>query len=521
VRWLELKGLGLKHFWTAALVAMAVLAAQARAAEVQRDLVRIDSGQLKGVAQADVVAFKGIPYAAPPVGDLRWRPPHPVTPWSGVRAAEQYGAICPQKYDSKDNGVGPPPTSEDCLTLNIWTPVERAGRPVPVMVWVHGGGYVNGSGTAALYDGAHLARRGLVVVTLNYRLGRLGFFAHPALTRTARRELVANYGLMDQIAALIWVRSNIAAFGGDSGNVTLFGESAGGAAVNHLMIAPAAGGLFQRAIVESGAGGEHNSRLHDTNPDGLPSAEAQGVAFMEKLGVTTDDPAALRAIPADRIIAAGDPDASFGGGPIIDGKLLTMDVGEAFEKSAEARVPYLAGSNGLEIPFAVPSFDAILAGIAKARPDVVTRVKAAYGDEATFKLRAVSDLVFTAPARRLAALHARNGEKAFLYRFSFLSASMRGVLKGAPHASERQYVFETLNASTWPTAEADKPVAAAMSAYWADFARRGDPNGGGRPLWPAYSAAKDQLLDFTGDGPVASKVPLSAVLDAISGGGND
>jgi para-nitrobenzyl esterase len=510
----------LKHLGSVALVAivgLALFAAQAQAAEAERDRVRIDSGRLEGVAEAGVTAFKAIPYAAPPVGELRWRPPQAPAPWSGVRAADRYGAICPQKYDPKDNGVGPLPASEDCLTLNVWTPAERRGHTLPVMVWVHGGGYVNGSGTAALYDGSQLARRGLVVVTLNYRLGRLGFFAHPALTRAAHGELVANYGLMDQIAALKWVKRNIRAFGGDPGDVTLFGESAGGASVNHLMIAPATHGLFQRVIVESGAGGEHNSRLHETNSDGLPSAEAQGQAFMEKLGVATDDPAVLRAIPADRIIAAGDPDASFGGGPIVDGKLLTMDVSEAFERGAEAKVPYLVGSNGLEIPFAVPSFDAILTGMTKARPDAVARIKAAYGDEAMFKLRAVSDLVFTAPARHLAALHARNGQAAYLYRFSFLSASMRGVLKGAPHASERQYVFETLHASTWPTGEADKPVAAVMSAYWADFARRGDPNGGGRPVWPAYSAARDQMLDFTADGPAAVKVPLSAALDAISG----
>lgn len=486
------------------------------AADAPRDLVRVHTGQLKGSVDGDVVAFKGVPFAAPPVGDLRWRPPQPAAAWSGVRAADQFGAICQQPADTRDNGVGRGPISEDCLTLNVWAPTQRSAGPLPVMVWIYGGGYVAGSSSAPLYDGAHLARQGVVLVTLNYRLGRLGFFAHPALTREARGELVANYALMDQIAALKWVQRNIRAFGGDSKNVTIFGESAGGAAVNHLMISPMTRGLFHRAISQSGIGRERSSRLQSVNAQGVPSAEAQGRAFMESLGVKTDSAAALRAVPAERIIAAGAPNPLVDGGPIIDGKLQTMDVDEAFEKGREANIPYLVGYNSLEIPFQAPMFEDVRTRATEAQPDKMARVKAAYGDEAAFELRAVSDLVFSEPARYLAARHAQNGHPTYLYRFSFQSASIRERFKGAPHASERQYVFGNLNASNWPSGEEDKPVAAAMSAYWSTFARRGDPNGGVRPAWPAYSQAKDQLLEFTAGGPVASAAPFSAALDAIA-----
>ncbi|HEX4181973.1 MAG TPA: carboxylesterase family protein, partial [Caulobacteraceae bacterium] len=251
----------------------------------QLNEVRTTSGLVVGGAADDVVAFKGIPYAAPPIGALRWRPPQPAAAWSGVRTADTYGPICMQKYDPKDNGVGGPAMSEDCLTLNVWRPFGEAGRLLPVMVWIHGGGFVNGSGTAALYDGSALARQGVVVVTLNYRLGRFGFFATPSLTREAGGEPVGNYGLLDQIAALRWVRNNIKGFGGDPDQVTIFGESAGGMSVNQLMVSPAARGLFKQAITESGVGREFSVRLHEGNPMGVLSAEAAGAAFAKSLEV--------------------------------------------------------------------------------------------------------------------------------------------------------------------------------------------------------------------------------------------
>jgi para-nitrobenzyl esterase len=256
-----------------------------------------------------------------------------------VRDADRYGAICMQKI-TPDNGVGPGPASEDCLTLNVFAP-QRAAH-LPVMVWIHGGGFVNGSATAPLYDGSALARQGVVVVTVNYRLGRFGFFAHPALTAEQRGGLLANYGLMDQIAALRWVKRNIGAFGGDPANVTIFGESAGGMAVNRLMMIDEARGLFAKAIVESGAGRERGQTLRQ--------AEDDGAAFATKLGTAHADAAALRALPADRIVAAGDLDVIVGEAPILDGKLLREDPADAFAAGRVARVPYLIGSNSLEFP---------------------------------------------------------------------------------------------------------------------------------------------------------------------------
>jgi para-nitrobenzyl esterase len=477
--------------------------------------VRTQSGLVLGTSDEDVVAFKGIAYAAPPVGDLRWRAPRPPAPWSGTFTADRYGAICTQKYLPKDNGVGALPMSEDCLTLNVWRPMNEGSGRLPVMVWIHGGGFVDGSGTAALYDGSALSRQGVVVVTLNYRLGRFGFFAHPALTREDPKAPLGNYGLLDQIAALKWVKANIAGFGGDPNQVTIFGESAGGMSVNQLMVSPAARGLFERAIVESGVGGEYSVRLDETNPMGVPSAEAAGAAFAKSLGVDSADPAALRAIPADKIIAAGNPTPLGGSGPIIDGQVVTMDVSEAFAKGLEAKVPYIVGSNSLEFPIPVAGVEKMLGDVTHLTPDQRARIEAAYGDKDAFTTNIISDAIFTAPARRLAALHAKNGQPTWLYRFSVLSPSVRGVLKGAVHASERQYVFQTLNASPWPTGEQDKAAATAMSAYWTHFAKAGDPNGGGLPAWPAYSAREDRLLDFTNDGPVAEKVPHTERLDAI------
>jgi para-nitrobenzyl esterase len=471
------------------------------------NLVEIDSGALSGVAANGVVAFKGVPYAAAPIGPLRWRPPQPVAPWRGVRRAHRQGPIALQTYKPEDNGVGPLPMSEDCVTLNVWTPADRGKRAAPVMVWIHGGGFVNGSATADLYDGANLARDRVVVVGVNYRLGRFGFFAHPLLSADQPDELKGNYALMDQIAALEWVKRNIAAFGGDPADVTIFGESAGGMSINRLMISPLARGLFHKAISQSGAGREPGTPL--------AKAEQQGEAFVAALNVVASSAAALRAIDAETILAAGDPDVGGGWGPIIDGKLLTMDVTQAFAAGAQARVPYLAGSNALEFPIPSKAFEGAFKRLANLSDEARAQATAAYPSEVEFRRHVVSDLIFTEPARHLAALHAQAGEPTFLYRFSVLSAALKATLKGAPHAAERQYVFRTLNASPWPTDEMDQAAAEIISAYWLAFAKSGDPNGDGRPKWPAYGAKTDRLLDFTNAGPVARKTPDAAVLDVI------
>ena len=478
-------------------------------------VVQIDSGRISGLTSAGISAFKGIPYAEPPVGDLRWRAPQSVHAWSGTRKANAVGPLCMQEINPKDNGVGPPPASEDCLNLDVYTSKPTGKAKLPVMFWIHGGGYVNGSGTAALYDGTELAKQGVVVVSINYRLGRFGFFAHPALTRENPQGPLGNYAIMDQIAALQWVKRNIAAFGGDPDNVTIFGESAGGGSVINLMISPAAVGLFHKVISESGVARLNFPNLHQDHFQTVLSAEDGGRAFAEEMGVSGDDVAALRAIPAQRIIDAGDPDISVGG-PMIDGKILTSRADVAFESGSQAKVPFLLGSNALEFP-PKPDFPGHFAELVKFPAPEGARLMAAYGSEDTYRKNIVSDILFNEPAKFLARVQS-GVAPVFLYKFSVLSEQAPKDIEAAPHASDRQYVFRTLKASPWPTGPRDEKAAALISAYWVAFAKTGDPNGGGRLRWPKYSPSDDQLINFRNDGPIVEKTPNSNALDVLSSG---
>jgi len=459
-----------------------------------------------------VVSFKGIPYAAPPVGPLRWRPPQPAPSRADVRDASAPGAICIQPPANGDPGVGPLPMSEDCLTLNVWAPPGAGAGARPVMVWIHGGGYNNGSGTAALYDGTRLAQRGVVVVTINYRLGRLGFFDHPGLA--AERdpgEAAGNYGVMDQIAALEWVRDNISAFGGDPRAVTIFGESAGGAAVTQLMIAPAARGLFHRAIVQSGFGRQRSALLAEDHPD-RPSARTLGETFARQAGLPDATADQLRALPAERLLAP--PPAFYSDNLIVDGQILPDDVVEAFATGRQAPVPLILGTNSAEFwwirPADAGAYGRIDDALTEAESDALI---SAYGGPDGYGASIVSDLVFNEPARHLARLHARAGHPTFLYRFDVVAGSSPETSGGATHASERPYVFDNLGTVGRPMGPRDANAAAVMADYWTTFARSGDPNGDGRPSWPAFS--HDRLLDFTNDGPRAGPVPNRERLDLI------
>jgi para-nitrobenzyl esterase len=497
------------------VVASAALATSAWADT--RDEVRVDSGSLKGVVAGEIASFKGISYAAPPVGDLRWRAPRPPVSWQGVRAADRPGAMCMQTADQFARAAELPQQSEDCLTLNVWSPASSPSARLPVMVWIHGGSFSNGTGAAPVYDGSALAGHGVVVVTLNYRLGRFGFFAHPALSSETPQGPVANYGLLDMIAALRWVATNIHAFGGDPANVTIFGESSGAAAVNRLMIAPPARGLFHRAIQQSGNGREYTPRLRERNPDGLASAEDSGKKFAVSMGVTNDDVAALRAIPAERILAAGNRTA-IEGGPVIDGITLTMEVAEAFERGLEAPVPLISGSTSLELPIPPEMMEQTLArAVTKISAEDRAAMARGYASEAEFKRKFLSDLIFREPARFLAAAHAKNGHPTYLYRFDVLSTSMRSMLKGAPHASELAYVFGTLKTMRW-AADGDDPTRSSeIATRWAEFAKRGDPNGAGHsPPWPRYAADSDLILDFTNTGPAVRTTPDVRELQGIA-----
>lgn len=497
------------------LLAAAVLMMSSGDGSGSRPRAETAQGVLTGREADGVRSFKGVPYARPPVGELRWRPPERAPAWEGERDAGQVGAICIQPPANGDNGVGPLPMSEDCLTLNVWAPAERAG-PLPVMVWIHGGGLNNGSGTAALYDGTNLARRGVVLVTVNYRLGRLGFFDHPALAAERRPgEPAANYGLMDVIQALEWVRDNVRAFGGDPDNVTIFGESAGGVLVTRLMISPEARGLFHRAVVQSGLGRDEGTPLDASRADGDASMQDRGRAFAEAKGLTGATADALRTLPAETFLR---PAPSFYGGDLMvrDGRLISEDVETAFAAGREASAPLIIGTNSAEFWWMKPS-DLSPYGVLDDAMTAEERAAflAAYGGQAGYDQHLLTDLVFAEPARHLARLHARNGHPAYLYRFDVVSAAMPEPHEGATHASERQYVFDNLTASPWPTAEMDRKAADAMAGYWTTFATTGDPNGGGRPAWPEVGAEPGRLLEFTNDGPVAKPVPNADRLDLI------
>lgn len=477
--------------------------------------VQTTDGVLVGRANAQVQAFKGIPYAAPPVGVWRWRPPQPTEPWDGPHDAGNVGALCPQPPANGDPGVGPLPMSEDCLTLNVWSPLERP-EPAPVMVWIHGGGFNNGSGTAALYDGTALARRGVMVVTINYRLGRLGFFDHPALAaERAEGEPGGNYAVMDMIAALKWVQANAGAFGGDPGRVTIFGESAGGAAVTRLMISPEARPLFHRAVVQSGLGRDTGTPLDRPSALGKPSLQDRGQAYAQRLGLAAPSAADLRAIPAETLLA---PAPNFYGGDnlVIDGSVVQEDVEAAFAAGRQAPVPLIIGTNSAEFWWMKPSDLSPYGEIDDAMtPDERAAIVAAYAGEDGYNAHVVSDLAFNEPARHLARLHARAGNPTYLYRFDVVPDPNPEPHEGATHASERPYVFDNLATTNWPMGERDYRAAAAMADYWTRFAAAGDPNAEGRPVWPSFGVEPDRLLEFTNEGPVAKPIPFKDRLDLI------
>lgn len=468
--------------------------------------VTVESGGLLGVAADGVTAFKGIPYAAPPVGDLRWRPPAPPAGWDGVRKAESFGPDCMQ--NPLPGSKSPVTPSEDCLYLNVWTP-ETAGAPKPVLVWIPGGGFVTDSAANPVMDGAGLARRGVVVVSFNYRLGRFGFFAHPDLTRESGEGPTGNWGFMDQIAALHWVRRNIAAFGGDPANVTLIGESAGGESVSRLMTAPPARGLFHKAAVISGGG-------RDRWPT-LAEAEAKGLAFARDAGVK-GGLADLRALPADRVrggITLLDKEEKTWSGPITDGRILQGDLVPRFAAGAQAPVPLIIGANDDEFSFVPSIFRMFLNGPhEKAVEPNKAAVRAAYGSDSAMRRAIASDVVFVEPSVALARRHAATGAPTWLYRFGYVAEAKREEGSGAGHATDMQFHFGTLDQADFKPTAADQAMASLMGDLWTRFARTGDPNGGGLPSWPRYDAASPRMLSIgTETRSVSAAEP---VIDAIA-----
>jgi para-nitrobenzyl esterase len=487
--------------------------------------VTVDTGKLRGEAQGEVVSFKGIPFAQPPVGELRWEPPQPVAKWQGVRDAVGYGADCmqlPFPSDAAPLGMKP---AEDCLYLNVWRPAHAAGKKLPVLVWIYGGGFVNGGSSPAVYDGSPFARDGVIFVSFNYRLGRFGFFAHPALSAEKPGAPLANYAIMDQIAALKWVRRNIAAFGGDSANVTICGESAGGMSVHVLMTSPAAVGLFQKAIVQSGGG--RTSLLRGRPLAGGPdSAQAIGVAFAQQAGIAGTDRQALqklRALPAESVVnglnlaSMGAPAAAtYVGGPVLDGQIMTAAPARLYADGKAAHVPLMVGANSLDIGFMQgKTVDELLAQFG-ANADKARTVYEVKSDDDVKKVafRMGGDQTMGEPARYVARTLTAHGQPVYEYRFSYVAESLRQQSPGAMHATDIPFAFDTVAARYGKDLTAQDAAAAhSMHAYWVAFAATGKPEVTGQPAWPAYDAKSDRIMNFTNVGPVVGADPWRARLD--------
>ena len=453
--------------------AMGVAAAMvATAAGAQQTRVTIDTGALQGARSGDTIVFKGIPYAAPPVGAMRWRPPALPAEWQGTRDATRYGAACPQGPEHKEPWAQVGAMSEDCLFLNVWRPA-RAGR-YPVMVFIHGGGFTYGAAGVPLYNGAALAARGAVIVTINYRLGRLGFFAHPALTKESPDGQLGNYAIMDQVAALHWVRRNVATFGGDPANVTLFGESAGAGSVHILMGSPVAKGLFQKAISESGAGG---SALFPIRGGAL-NAEAIGQLWAKSVGLDDATAAQLRAVPLADVVRNG---RAF---PFIDGKVVAHSPGEPFYRDAAMRIPLIIGGNSNESSLGGMTEAAAKALLGKDFDSLREGYVAMTGKPvAAATIDLAEDAGFVMPSFALADRHAAAGNPAYVYEFDQVPVDQRAGAAGTDHGGELEYVFGTRPVEhRWDARDAT--VSKMMGDYWVRFARTGDPNGRGTPRWP-------------------------------------
>lgn len=447
-----------------ALVAVIAIGPGSALAQTAGPVARTESGSVRGQVEQGIASWKGVPFAAPPVGPLRWRAPQPTAKWAGIKQTTAYGHDCMQEPFGGDAAPLGTPPAEDCLYLNVWKPAAAKGR-LPVVLWIYGGGFVNGGSSPPTYSGASLARKGVMVVSFNYRLGRFGTFRHPALTRANEDGgLGGNYGYLDQIAALKWVQRNIAAFGGDPANVTVIGESAGGMSVHMVLTSPLARGLVKRAVIMSGGDGV-----------GMGAQNAQGVedtsaAFAASKGIAADDPQALaklRALTAEQVTDGLSLAKLFGGGkrtfssPYPDGR-VAVEVTQAYKAGAYTKVPVMIGATSADIG---GNTGAMIVG-----------------------------------ARTLGGEIARAGGPVYAYRFSYVASSVKPG-PGAGHASDIPFFFDTQDIKYGAVTTArDNAVGAQISDYLVNFAKTGNPNGGKLPNWPRYDAQTDVLMDFASDG---------------------
>ena len=471
--------------------------------------VTISSGQLEGASSDGVERFLGIPYAAPPVGEARWRSPQPVQAWQGVRQADSYGSDCMQPITRPNilPGIQTTP-SEDCLYLNVWRPANaEKGAKLPVMVWVHGGGLFNGGSSFPVYDGVNFARDGVIFVGINYRLNRFGFFAHPALEDEG---FGGNFGFQDQIAALRWVRDNIEAFGGNPDHVTVFGESAGGRSMHMLLQSPMARGLFDAVIIQSGGGREQPFPM-----SGIGGAAKIGHGFASTL--SAED---LRAMPAEQVLANINllkTGVEGWSGPIQDGKTLlgpsNIDIARAH---LYADVPVMIGSNSADaILFGKPDKKKLLAEFG----DLASEAKAIHdpqGDKTDLQVGVTvgAALFYQEPARAIGRVLAEQGRKVWLYRFDHNGTQQGVAMGGTPHAAEIPYVFdlEERRLQQLDTGR-DAQVATMAHTYWVNFAKYHNPNGGGLPEWPTMTGDSTTVQWIHSDGAEHVEDPQRAALD--------
>jgi para-nitrobenzyl esterase len=505
-------------FATLIVLALAMLLSPAAA----QDEVKTESGIVSGTLNADrtVRMFQGIPFAAPPVGDLRWKPPQPPLSWQGIRSADKFGPACMQTDVYGDIHFRDVQPSEDCLNLTIWLAAHPAQTKLPVIVWFYGGGFLAGGNSETRYDGENLAKKDVIIVSPNYRLGVFGFFSHPELTKESEHHASGNYGLLDQVAALHWVLRNISAFGGDPHNITIAGESAGSLSVSALMASPLSKDLFQKAIGESGAffpsQPAHNMRLEP-----LAETEQLGVKFAESVGATSL--AQLRAMPANDVLqAAAKMNRGFVFQPNIDGYFLPADVRSIYEKGAQSHIPVLAGWNADENktsillapqrPTAKRFAEEALARFGNEAPEFLKLYPAATNQEALLSAEALAGDDFIAFSTwKWTDIQAKTGDApVYQYRFDQNPAVKPGAMidslpaseAGARHACEIQYVFETLKFEEGvPWTAADFKVSEEMASYWTNFAKTGNPNGDDLPKWPPYASQDGyQVMHLTGEG---------------------
>ncbi|WP_404343600.1 carboxylesterase/lipase family protein [Pseudoalteromonas mariniglutinosa] len=512
---------------SAIIIAVTFLAACSK--QQANDIAEVTGGTVQGAQQGKIIAFKGIPFAAAPVAENRWRSPQPVTKWQGIKNTQEFAADCMQKPFASDAAPLGTTPSEDCLYLNVFRPAKQAKQPYPVVVWIHGGGFVNGGASPEVYSGDNFAKQGIVFVSFNYRLGRFGFFAHPALSKY-ENDALGNYAFMDQIAALQWVNNNISQFAGDPEQVTIMGESAGGASVHAMMQTPAAQGLFNKAVIMSAGGRNLFTQLplqsHEKN---TLSAQQIGLNFAELHAITGSDShalQALRALTVDEVIdglnlsslhTINKQTPTYSGGPILDGTIISAKMDEHLQNGSFSHVPVMVGTTDHDLGFAnYPSKAALFASFNEQEK----QARLAYDPDNTTPLSLLNyqvgqDSLMQEPARYVAAQVNRVGQQAFIYRFGYVAQTEQA--QGAAHATEIPYFFNTVSKKYGHiTTEQDKQTAKIIHRYVANFIKLGTPNGPGLPTWGAYQADENNILLLNKDGSAEFvRDPLEARLNVI------